>query len=154
MILRLAGDVVSLVFLFLDVTFLSVYIALHRPPFSPLGLNNMSSPAHHSLRFTSAVKVSEGAHAIIARDRARAQKLLAGIQPHGPNAHKTLELRRRVTHHTHGHHSQEVINPLSRDATGDTIDVTDAGLFTVSSSGLMVLIKRFSCDLYRLGWGR
>lgn len=87
--------------------------------------------AHHSLRFTSAVKVAEGARAIIARDKARAQKFLAGIQPHGPNAHKSTELRRRPAHHhnhhEHGHHSHGVGNALARDATGDTIDVTDAG---------------------------
>jgi hypothetical protein len=98
--------------------------------------------AHRSLRFTSTVKVSDGARAIIARDKARAQKLLAGIQPHGPNAHKSTELRRRVTHHHqhHVHHSQEVVNALSRKAIGDTIDVTDAGSLLVSPTGVMVLI--------------
>lgn len=106
-----------------------VYIALHTPPFSLLDLNKMSSPAQHPLRFTSAIKVAEGARAILARDKARAQKFLAGVQPHGPNAHKSTELRRRTAHHhhDHGHHSQKVVSALARDGTGDTIDVTDAG---------------------------
>jgi hypothetical protein len=90
----------------------------------------MSFSAHHSLRFTSAVKVAEGARAILARDKARAQKFLAGIQPHGPLAHKSTELRRRPArhHHDHGHPSHKVDSSLARDTTGDTIDVTDAGL--------------------------
>ena len=98
--------------------------------------------AHRSLRFTSTVKVSEGARAILARDKARAQKLLAGVQPHGPKAHKSTELRRRVAHHRqhHVHHSQEVISALSRNAVGDTIDVTDAGSLPISLSGVMMLI--------------
>ena len=89
----------------------------------------MSFTAHHTLRFTSAVKVSDGARAIISRDKARAQRFLAGIQPHGPSAHKLTELRSRVTHHhrahdhpTHGH----------QPPIGDTIDVTDAGSFPAS----------------------
>ncbi|KAF8267326.1 acid protease [Lactarius quietus] len=98
----------------------------------------MSFAAHRSLRFTSAVKVSDGALAIIARDKARAQKFLAGVQPHGPNAHKSTELRRRGNHHNHahGHPSHKVVNALSRDATGDTIDVTDAAMTYTASVGV------------------
>ena len=104
-----------------------VYIALHHTLVSLPDQNNM---AHHTLRFTSAVKIAEGARAIIARDKARAQKLLAGIQPHGPNAYKSAELRRRPAHHhhDHGHHGHNIGDALARSATGgDTIDVTDAG---------------------------
>ncbi|KAI9440274.1 acid protease [Lactarius psammicola] len=100
----------------------------------------MSFTTHHPLRFTSAVRVSDGARAIIARDKARAQKFLAGVQPHGPNAHKLIELRSRATHHQHayGHqqHGQRVVSPLSRDATGDTIDVTDAAVTYTASIGV------------------
>ncbi|KAI9430550.1 acid protease [Lactarius indigo] len=65
-----------------------------------------------ALRFTSNVKVSDGARAIIAHDRARAQKLLARVQPHGPNAHKLTGLR---------------------NETGETIDITDTAItYTVS----------------------
>lgn len=96
----------------------------------------MSFTVHHPLHFTATVKASEGARAIIARDKARAQKFLAAIQPHGPNAHKLTELRSRATQHQHAHghhqHGHQVVSPLSRDATGDTIDVTDAGSFPVS----------------------
>ncbi|KAH9008849.1 acid protease, partial [Lactarius deliciosus] len=68
----------------------------------------------YALPFTSTVNIFGGARAIIARDRARAQKFFAGVQPHGPNAH----------------------NPLSRDATGDTIDVTDTGVTYTASVGV------------------
>jgi hypothetical protein len=98
----------------------------------------MSFSAHHSLRFTSAVKVAEGARAILARDKARAQKFLAGIQPHGPLAHKSTELRRRPArhHHDHGHPSHKVDSSLARDTTGDTIDVTDAAVTYTASVGV------------------
>jgi hypothetical protein len=99
----------------------------------------MSFTAHHSLRFTSAVKVSDGARAIISRDKARAQKFLAGIQPHGPSAHKLTELRSRVTHHhhAHGHHTHgHPVGSFSRDAIGDTIDVTDAAVTYTASVGV------------------
>ncbi|KAF8267324.1 family A1 protease [Lactarius quietus] len=88
----------------------------------------MSFTAHQSLRFTSALRVSGDARAIISRDKARAQKFLAGVQPHGPNAHKSTELRRRVTHHSH--------SSPSRGASGDTIDVTDAAVTYTASVGV------------------
>lgn len=98
----------------------------------------MSFDTHNSLPFTSTVNISDGARAIIARDQARAQKFLAGIQPHGPNAHKLTELRHRVTQNAHAHHGHKGFSP--RDATGDTIDVTDAGPLPFSPSGVMTLI--------------
>ncbi|KAI0263910.1 aspartic peptidase domain-containing protein [Gloeopeniophorella convolvens] len=86
------------------------------------------SLATQSLRFTSQVKLADGARTIIARDRARAQKLLAGVQPHGPNAHHLLELRARGRSDT---------EPLAgRDAAGDTIDVTDAAVTYTASVGV------------------
>ncbi|KAH8992602.1 acid protease [Lactarius hatsudake] len=81
----------------------------------------MSFTAHHPLSFTSTVKVSDGARAIIARDKARAQKFLAGS---------------RVTHHGHRQHGHQAVSPLSRDATGDTIDVTDAAVTYTASVGV------------------
>ncbi|KAH9053960.1 acid protease [Lactarius deliciosus] len=86
----------------------------------------------YALPFTSTVNIFGGARAIIARDRARAQKFLAGVQPHGPNAHKLTKLRSRVTHHR----GRQIISPLSRDATGDTIDVTDTGVTYTASVGV------------------
>ncbi|KAI0263905.1 acid protease [Gloeopeniophorella convolvens] len=85
------------------------------------------SLATQSLRFASQVKLAGGARTIIARDRARAQKLLAGIQPHGPNAHRLPELCARGAHHGHGghHHGQ-----------GNTIDVTDAAVTYTASVGV------------------
>jgi hypothetical protein len=58
-------------------------------------------------------------------------------------AHKSTELRRRPAHHHHDDHvhpSHKVASSLGRDATGDTIDVTDAGLLLVSPPGVIVLI--------------
>jgi hypothetical protein len=99
------------------------------------------------LRFVSAIKAADGARALIARDTARAQKFLAGVQPHGPKAHKSLEHRRRGAGHVQGHdqsrshdqsrghgrgHDQEFGRRLDVSSdpqtTVDTIDVTDAGL--------------------------
>jgi hypothetical protein len=96
-----------------------------------------SSPARFTvmptspLRFTSSVKASEGAHTVVARDTARARKFLAGIQPHGPSAHKLRELRVRggggVSSHGHAKPARDA------QAADDTIDVTDAGLFAPPS---------------------
>ncbi|KAH9016897.1 acid protease [Lactarius pseudohatsudake] len=90
----------------------------------------------YALPFTSTVKISGGARAIIAHDRARAQKYLAGIQPHGPNAHKLTKLRSRVTHHR----GRQVISPLSRDAGDipitDTIPITNTGVAYTASVGI------------------
>ncbi|TFY78615.1 hypothetical protein EWM64_g5399 [Hericium alpestre] len=44
-----------------------------------------------------------GAREILARDRSRAQKLLAGVQPHGPAAFHAVEFRRRGHRSHHGH---------------------------------------------------
>lgn len=68
---------------------------------------------------------------ILARDRARAQKLLAGLQPHGPVG--IQELRAKRSHHRH-HHGSGGTKPTEptepNDQTGgsdNSIDVTDAG---------------------------
>ncbi|KAK0187794.1 acid protease [Armillaria mellea] len=74
---------------------------------------------------------------ILARDRARAQKLLAGLQPHGPVG--IQELRAKRSHHRH-HHGSEGTKPTEptepNDQTGgsdNSIDVTDAAVTYTTS---------------------
>jgi hypothetical protein len=93
------------------------------------------------LRFTSSVRVGDVARAVVARDTARAQKFLAGTQPHGPIAHKTPELRRRgavAGKDSHGDSRGHAQVNLADDGkvVDDTIDVTDAGLLVISSPHL------------------
>jgi hypothetical protein len=87
----------------------------------------------HSLPF-NAVFPSGVSHAkhILARDRARAEKLLKGFSPHGPiSARKT----RHHHHHHHGHGGgQTGVGGAAATSGGDpsstnpqSIDVTDAG---------------------------
>jgi hypothetical protein len=89
------------------------------------------------LRFTSSVRVGDVARAVVTRDAARAQKFLAGTQPHGPIAHKTPELRRRgaVAGKDSGDSRGQAQVGLSDDAQAvdDTIDATDTGLLVISS---------------------
>ncbi|KAH9057469.1 acid protease [Lactarius vividus] len=86
----------------------------------------------YALPFTSTIKISGGARAIIAHDRARAQKFLAGVQPHGPNAYKSAGLRSRVTHHR----GRQATSPLSRYPTGSSIGVTDTGVAYTAEVGV------------------
>ncbi|PBK75146.1 related to Polyporopepsin [Armillaria ostoyae] len=72
---------------------------------------------------------------ILARDRARAQKLLAGVQPSGPVG--IQELRAKRSHHRHHHHGSEGTKPTEpNDQTGgndNSIDVTDAAVTYTTS---------------------
>jgi len=79
------------------------------------------SSALNSLPFATRI-VQTGARDIIARDRVRAQRLLAGLHPHGPVAFHNAELRRRRRSH-HPVHA----GAGSGASTDDSIDVTDAG---------------------------
>lgn len=78
--------------------------------------------------------VATHARDILARDRQRAQKLLAGINPHGPA--RFHELRKRGGHHhgagAGGGGSQA--DAPSSDSTG--VDVTDAGVTYTASVGV------------------
>ncbi|KAI0670888.1 acid protease [Trametes maxima] len=99
-----------------------------------------------------------GRHAkdIIARDRARAQKILQGINPHGPAAFHELRRRRHGHHGHHGHgHGAGGASAgtgtgtgTSGGSTGGTgaappsstpgggVDVTDAGVTYTASVGV------------------
>ncbi|KAL7280027.1 hypothetical protein ACG7TL_006441 [Trametes sanguinea] len=85
-----------------------------------------------------------GHHAkdIIARDRARAQKIMRGINPHGPVAFHELR-RRRHGHHGHGHSGGGTGSGDGSGATAPTaptpgggVDVTDAGVTYTASVGV------------------
>jgi len=100
------------------------------------------------LPFASRI-VGNHARDILARDRLRAQKVLAGIHPHGPASFK------RTSHKHHGHHGHHATSasseqqpseqqtsgsgaattaPPSSDGTG--VDVTDAGVTYTTSVGV------------------
>ena len=87
--------------------------------------------------FTSRV-VSRNAREILARDRERAQKLLAGVHPHGPAAVHELRARR----HRHGHHDGSPGEDgssggsMPSDGSGVGVDVTDAGVTYTASVGV------------------
>ena len=98
--------------------------------------------------FTSRI-VSRNAREILARDRERAQKLLAGVHPHGPLAVRELRSRR----HRHGHHGHGGGTASSGGTGGGSapsggngtepspnsgagVDVTDAGVTYTASVGV------------------
>ncbi|KAH9021869.1 acid protease [Lactarius hengduanensis] len=82
----------------------------------------------NALRLTPNVDYSGGGRGINARDRARAQKFRAGVQPHGPIAHKLAKFRSRVNTH---HRGRQVISPLNH-----TIGVNDTGVTYTASVGI------------------
>lgn len=84
-----------------------------------------------------------GAVKLLAHDQARAKKILAGLNPHGPKAFHQARAHRH--HHRHGHLSAK---PTGGNATqpaqpaqptsssGDAVDVTDAGVTYTASVGV------------------
>ncbi|PSR70558.1 hypothetical protein PHLCEN_2v13597 [Hermanssonia centrifuga] len=102
------------------------------------------SAAIRSVPFASRV-VGKHAQEILTRDRTRAQKLIAGLHPHGPR--HILEERSRRHHHHHGHVSHAAGGttggttgsaaggsvPTSSDAG---VDVTDAGVTYTAAVGV------------------
>ncbi|KAH9889765.1 acid protease [Cubamyces lactineus] len=103
--------------------------------------------ASRSVPFVSRVA---GHHAkeILARDRARAQKIMQGINPHGPAAFHELRRRRHEHHHHHHRHPRgpgggtggddpAPSDPSPTDPTpGGGVDVTDAGVTYTASVGV------------------
>jgi hypothetical protein len=68
----------------------------------------------------------KGAKDLLARDKARAKKLVAGLHPHGPVAfHERLSLRRRGD----GSTTDPASGGGSAAAAEGSIDVTDAGTY-------------------------
>lgn len=83
-----------------------------------------------SVRFTTRVAVNH-ARELLARDRARTQKFIAGIGAHGPMVH--FEGRRRGHHHG-GSSDPTGTTPTSSEPTG--IDVTDSGVTYTAAVGV------------------
>lgn len=77
-----------------------------------------------------ATRLAHGAKNILARDRARAQKLLAGLHPHGPVVFQEARAARRAHPHSQNGASTVTYPPkLGAVAAGSgSIDVTDAGV--------------------------
>ncbi|KAF8158022.1 aspartic peptidase domain-containing protein [Crassisporium funariophilum] len=94
----------------------------------------MSHVVINAIPFNTRVK--QGAKHIVAHDKARAQKLLKGLHPHGPQAFKAAEMH----HHGHHHHGGAPTQPSQpsqpspfppagdTDAASNSIDVTDAAV--------------------------
>ncbi|EPQ54402.1 acid protease [Gloeophyllum trabeum ATCC 11539] len=105
----------------------------------------MSSVAIRTVPFTTRLR---GLHAkeIVARDKARAQKFLAGLHPHGPAAFH--EARRRRRGHGHGSGGSTGGSGTGSGTGGgsgtapssggndSSIDVTDAGVTYTASVGV------------------
>ena len=100
--------------------------------------------SHHVLRALPFASRIAGRHArdIVALDKARAQKLLAGINPHGPlgGGQSFAAARKRRHHHPHkpttpgggtggGNHD-------GGETSKDGVDVTDAGVTYTASVGV------------------
>ena len=70
--------------------------------------------------------VKHGAKHLLAHDRARAQKLLQGLHPHGPSAFHAVEAQSRQ--HTDPETEAGLVPPAGDpEAAANSIDVTDAG---------------------------
>ncbi|KAF7796287.1 hypothetical protein EIP86_007463 [Pleurotus ostreatoroseus] len=100
------------------------------------------------LPFTSRIVARSGKE-MVQRDRERAQKLLAGVHPHGPLHFR--ERRRHHPRHHHGHGSAPAPSDLSSgggtgtgsgtggappSSAGAGVDVTDAGVTYTASVGV------------------
>ncbi|CAK5284004.1 unnamed protein product [Mycena citricolor] len=96
----------------------------------------MSHTVIRALPFTTHIAAG-GARHILARDQARARKMLDGISPHGPAAFKQRSFAAHHHHH-HRHHQQQPggtgvsapTGPATGAGTGATgsVDVTDAAV--------------------------
>ena len=73
-------------------------------------------------------RIHRDAKQILARDRARAQKFLAGLHPHGPRASHARKSHQQLNGRVQ-HFVEFAAVPPSGDATAahNSIDVTDAG---------------------------
>ncbi|KII86690.1 hypothetical protein PLICRDRAFT_55605 [Plicaturopsis crispa FD-325 SS-3] len=105
----------------------------------------MSSVVIRSIPFTTRLG-TKGGRDLLARDQARAKKLLAGLHPHGPLAH---ELRAKHKHHHHHHHvtsgaatgsggtgSTSGGGAAAPSDSSDSVDVTDSGVTYTATVGV------------------
>ncbi|OJA14470.1 hypothetical protein AZE42_05288 [Rhizopogon vesiculosus] len=91
----------------------------------------MSHVVIRSVPFTTSLRAAQGgAKELIQRDRARAQKFLAGESAHGP-LHFVDAHRRR-----HGHHHKETAPSDATTTAPSTIDVSDSGVTYIMQVGV------------------
>ncbi|KAH9936082.1 acid protease [Fomitopsis serialis] len=108
----------------------------------------MSHVVVRSVPFSTRLSVGS-AKELVARDKARAQKLLAGVRPHGPLAyHEERQKRSAARHHHHGGGSTGTGTGSTGTGTGTGtsgttpssggvgVDVTDAGVTYTASVGI------------------
>jgi len=101
----------------------------------------MSNVVINSIPF--ATRLAHGTKNILARDQARAQKLLKGLSPHGPLAfqeNRRVREQHRGRHHHHPETHSTTTKPSYQGgsaASGDgSVDVTDAGVTYTLSTGV------------------
>ncbi|KAK7681605.1 hypothetical protein QCA50_015338 [Cerrena zonata] len=94
--------------------------------------------AHHVLQSLPFASRVAGRHArdIVALDKARAQKLLAGINPHGPLGSQSFAARRRHSHEGTHQGGSTGGNNQGGTTSNDGVDVTDAGVTYTASVGV------------------
>ncbi|EPS96549.1 hypothetical protein FOMPIDRAFT_60461 [Fomitopsis schrenkii] len=94
-----------------------------------------------ALPFATHLRIGSGKE-LVARDKARAQKLLAGVRPHGPLAFHEERRKRSTARHHHGHGGDSTGTDTGSTGTGAStggsatapstdgvgVDVTDAGV--------------------------
>ncbi|KIM89433.1 hypothetical protein PILCRDRAFT_95260 [Piloderma croceum F 1598] len=95
----------------------------------------MSHVIIRSVPFTTRL-TQNGARDILARDRARAKKLLSGLHPHGPAAFHEARKRRHHARHRGVLQTQPASGGGSDAASDGSIDVTDAGVTYTLSVGV------------------
>ncbi|KAH7909812.1 acid protease [Hygrophoropsis aurantiaca] len=109
----------------------------------------MSHVVIRSVPFATRFRAAAGgAQELIRRDRERAQKLLAGLSPHGPLPYQEYRRHRRHHHHRKGGAAEAPSTGPYGDAAppatgggsstgaGSSIDVTDTGVTYIMSVGV------------------
>jgi hypothetical protein len=104
----------------------------------------MSHVVIRSVPFTTRL-TQNGARDILARDRARAKKLLSGLHPHGPAAFHEARKRR---HHGHDRHHGGSSGLPTQPASGGGSDAASDGSIDVTDAGMSSLRVYFLTDPY------
>lgn len=109
----------------------------------------MSHVVVRSVPFSTRLSVGS-AKELVARDKARAQKILAGVRPHGPLAYREEREKRSAAHHHHHHGGGSTgtgtgstgagtgtgTSGTTPSSGGVGVDVTDAGVTYTASVGI------------------
>jgi len=109
----------------------------------------MSHVVVRSVPFSTRLSVGS-AKELVARDKTRAQKILAGVRPHGPLAYREEREKRSAAHHHHHHGGGSTgtgtgstgagtgtgTSGTTPSSGGVGVDVTDAGVTYTASVGI------------------